>query len=84
MLLQGAIAAEEKVGLALNAPKKKVDEILELLPSLHSPTVNDQSDSNWVSVEVIVDEKVVRDIIPLLHRAGATGIVEFPLNKVIL
>jgi len=84
LLLQSAIAAEEKVGLKMNAPKKKLQEILNLLPSLHSPTVAEQNDAKWVSVEVIVDEKVVRDILPQLNRAGATGIVEYPLNKVIL
>ncbi len=83
MLLQGAIAAEEKVGLKMNVPKKILTSILKLLPSLHSPTVNDQSDDKWVSVEAVLDEKVVRDIVPQLSRAGATGIVEYPLNKVI-
>lgn len=83
MLLKGAIAAEEKVGLKMNVPKKKLNAILKLLPSLHSPTVSEQKDAEWVSIEVIVDEKFVRDIIPLLNRAGAGGIVEYPLNKVI-
>jgi ATP phosphoribosyltransferase len=83
MLLQGAITAEEKVGVKMNVPKKKLDAILKLLPSLQSPTVSEQKDMKWVSVEVMVDEKIVRDIIPVLKRAGATGIVEYPLNKVI-
>ncbi len=83
MLLQGAIDAEEKVGLKLNAPKKNLEEILKKLPALHTPTVSTQSDQDWVAVEVIVDEKTVREIIPALKRAGASGIVEYPLNKVI-
>lgn len=83
LLLQGAIAAEEKVGLKMNIPKKKLATILKLLPSLHSPTVNEQKDSQWVSIEIIVDEMIVRDILPQLNRAGASGIVEYPLNKVI-
>ena len=83
MLLQGAIDAEAKVGLKLNAPKKKLKEILSKLSALHTPTVSPQSDQSWVAVEVIVDEKVVREIIPALKRAGASGIVEYPLNKVI-
>ncbi|QQR81528.1 MAG: ATP phosphoribosyltransferase [Deltaproteobacteria bacterium] len=83
MLLQGAIDAEEKVGLKLNAPKKNLEEILKKLPALHTPTVSTQADQDWVAVEVIVDEKTVREIIPALKRAGASGIVEYPLNKVI-
>lgn len=83
MLLQGAIDAEEKVGLKLNAPKKSLEDILKKLPALHTPTVSTQADQDWVAVEVIVDEKTVREIIPALKRAGASGIVEYPLNKVI-
>ncbi len=83
MLLQGAIQAEEKVGLKLNAPKNNLAAILAKLPALHTPTISDQADKDWVSVEVIVAEKVVREIIPALKRAGASGIVEYPLNKVI-
>ncbi len=83
LLLKAAIAAEGKVGLKMNVPKKKLDEVLASLPSLHSPTVNAQNDDKWVSIEVIIDEKVVRDIVPQLKRAGAAGIVEYPLNKVV-
>lgn len=83
MLLQGAIVAEEKVGLKMNVPKRKLDAILKVLPSLHAPTLGTQSDQKWVSVEVILDEAVVRDLLPQLKRSGATGIVEYPLNKVI-
>ena len=83
LLLQGAIVAEEKVGLKMNLPKSKLKKILSLLPSLHAPTVSEQTDPRWVSIEVIVDERVVRDTLPALKRAGASGIVEYPLNKVI-
>lgn len=83
MLLQGAIVAEEKVGLKLNILKKKLPQALKILPSLNAPTISEQTDAQWVSLEVIVDEKIVRDILPQLKRSGATGIVEYPLNKVI-
>lgn len=84
MMLLGAISAEEKVGLKMNVPQKSMEEILKTLPALHTPTISSLTDTGWQSVEVIVDEKTVRDIIPKLKAAGATGIVEYPLNKVIL
>jgi ATP phosphoribosyltransferase len=83
ILLKGALRAEEKVGLKMNVPRKKLDKISRILPSLHTPTISNLSDEDWVAVEVILDEKVVRDIIPDLKRVGAQGIVEYPLNKVI-
>ena len=83
MLLQGALAAEEKVGLKMNAPKANLKEICGLLPSMHAPTISHQTDPAWVSLEVILDEKQSRDLIPRLKRRGASGIVEYPLNKVI-
>ncbi len=83
MLLQGALAAEEKVGLKMNAPKANLKEICSLLPSMHAPTISHQTDPAWVSLEVILDEKLSRDLIPRLKRRGASGIVEYPLNKVI-
>lgn len=83
LMLEGALIAEAKVGLKMNVPKKKLDEIIQTLPALHTPTISQQADVHWVSIEVIVDEKKVRDIVPDLKRAGATGIVEYPLNKVI-
>jgi ATP phosphoribosyltransferase len=83
MLLQGAILAEEKVGLKMNVPKKNLDEVLAKLPALNSPTISHLSNEEWVSLEVILDERTVRDIIPEIKRAGASGIVEYPLNKVI-
>jgi ATP phosphoribosyltransferase len=83
MLLKGALLAEEKVGLKMNVPRNKLDKVTKTLPSLHTPTISNLSDENWVAIEVIIDEKTVRDIIPNLKRAGAQGIVEYPLNKVI-
>jgi ATP phosphoribosyltransferase len=83
MLLKGALEAEGKVGLKMNVPRDKLKEISALLPSLHTPTISSQTDPSWVALEVITDEQVVRDLIPILRRAGATGIIEYPLNKVI-
>ncbi len=84
ILLKGALLAEEKVGLKMNIPRNKLEKVTQILPSLHTPTVSNLSDDKWVAIEVIIDEKVVRDIIPDLKRAGAQGIVEYPLNKVIM
>lgn len=83
ILLRGALEAEAKVGLKMNAPRNNLDEISRQLPSLHTPTISAQADPDWVAVEVIVDQEVVRDLIPRLKRAGAEGIIEYPLNKVI-
>jgi len=83
MLLMGAIAAEEKVGLKMNVPCDRLDSLLEILPALNQPTVSALSDGNWVAVETIVDEKVVRQIIPVLKKKGAEGIIEYSLNKII-
>lgn len=82
-LLQGAILAEEKVGLKMNVRREDLERVLPLLPSLQTPTVSPLVDENWVALEVIVDERTVRQIIPELKRAGAQGIIEYPLNKVI-
>jgi ATP phosphoribosyltransferase len=83
LLLQGALAAEEKVGLKMNVPKKSLKRAMSLLSSLHSPTISELSDSGWCAIEVVIDEKIVRDIIPKLKAVGAEGIIEYPLNKVI-
>jgi ATP phosphoribosyltransferase len=83
LLLKGALAAEEKVGLKMNVRRKDLDKVLKVLPSLNSPTVADLQDKEWVDVDTIVDEKTVRSIVPKLKDAGAEGIVEYPLNKVI-
>lgn len=83
MLLKGAIAAESKVLLKMNAPKSKLHEVTRILPALHAPTVNQLDTPDWIAVESVVDEAVVREIIPQLKKAGAEGIIELPLNKVI-
>ena len=83
LLLRGALAAEEKVGLKMNVPEKAFKKVLSLLSAMHSPTVSALSDAGWYAIDVVIDEKTVRDIIPRLKSAGASGIVEYPLNKVI-
>ena len=83
MLLQGALMAEKLVGLKMNVPGPAKDKILAELPSLNSPTVAHLLNSDWLSVEIVVSEKVVRDLIPKLKDAGAVGIIEYSLNKVI-
>jgi ATP phosphoribosyltransferase len=83
MLLAGALAAEAKVLLKLNAASDKVDTIIGILPSLHAPTINQLNTDGWHAIETVVDESVVREIIPQLKQAGAEGIIELPLNKVI-
>ncbi len=82
-MLQGALRAEKTVGVKMNIPKKALGKAMELLPSITSPTVADLSDKNWISVEVVLEENLVRDLIPNLKRIGAEGIIEYPLNKVI-
>jgi len=82
-LLQGALAAETRVGLKMNVPKQKLELVASQLPSLHTPTISHQLDPDWVAIEVIIDVRTVRDLIPKLKKAGAEGIVEYPLNKVI-
>jgi ATP phosphoribosyltransferase len=82
-LLQGALVAERLVALKMNAPEWKVEEISKLLPSLNAPTVSHLHNSAWKSIEVVVDEAEVRDLIPRLMSAGAEGIIEYALNKVI-
>jgi ATP phosphoribosyltransferase len=83
MLLKGALAAEEKVGLKMNVPVSSLKRVMSLLSAMHSPTLSPLSDKGWYALEVMIDEKTVRDIIPKLKMAGASGIVEYQLNKVI-
>jgi ATP phosphoribosyltransferase len=83
LLLQGALNAESKVGLKFNLPKAKLPEILATLPALRNPTVSPLSEPAWVALETIIDEAVVRSIIPTLKAHGAEGIIEYPLNKVV-
>ncbi len=83
LLLRGALTAEEKVGLKMNVPEGAFKKVLALLTAMHSPTVSPLSDKGWYAIDVVIDERTVRDIIPKLKKAGASGIVEYPLNKVI-
>jgi ATP phosphoribosyltransferase len=83
LLLKGALRAENMVGLKMNIPKKRLDGIISLLPSITSPTMANLFQSDWVSVEVMVNKEKVRELIPQLIRRGAKGIIEYPLNKVI-
>jgi ATP phosphoribosyltransferase len=82
-LLQGAIAAEVKVGLKMNIEKDKLDGLVKMLPSMKNPTISHLYDPNWMAVEIVVDERTVRDLIPQLKRLGARDIIEYSLNKVI-
>ncbi len=83
MLLQGAIAAADRVGLMMNVPRERLDAVLALLPALATPTLSNLADETWASVTTVIEEHKVRDLVPRLVEAGATGIVEYPLNKVI-
>lgn len=83
MLLTGALRAEEKVGLKMNVKSPDLARILKVLPAMQNPTLASLSEEGWFSLEVIVDDRVVRDLIPVLKNVGASGIVEYPLNKVI-
>ena len=83
LLLKGALEAESKVGLKMNLPKASLDAMLQKLPALRNPTISPLSSPAWIALETIIDESVVREIIPQLKALGAEGIVEYPLNKVV-
>jgi ATP phosphoribosyltransferase len=83
LMLRGAMAAEGKVGLMMNVPRASLQQVLSLLPALQQPTVSSLADEEWVDVNTILDESIVRHIIPRLKAAGARGIVEYPLSKII-
>ena len=83
MLLNGAIAAATRVTLSMNVPRKNLDDVVKLLPALSTPTVSTLADENWVDVTTVVEEKQVRELIPTLYLAGARGIIELPINKII-
>ena len=83
MLLKGAIAAATRVLLSMNLPREKVDAVLLLLPALATPTVSTLADPDWVDLSTVVEEKKVRELIPKLYAAGARGIIELPLNKIV-
>jgi ATP phosphoribosyltransferase len=83
LLLKGALEAEAKVGVKMNIQQKNLEQLLQNLPALRNPTVSSLSLQGWVAVETIIDEHVVRELIPRLKAAGAEGIIEYPLNKVV-
>jgi ATP phosphoribosyltransferase len=83
LLLEGAYAARDKVGLKMNLPEAKLPELLQSLPSLRTPTVAHLAQPGWIAVETVIDEKVVREILPQLKALGAEGIIEYPLNKLV-
>ena len=83
LLLKGALDAEAKVGLKMNVAEKNLAKLLQTLPALRNPTISNLSLAGWVAVETIIDEHVVRELIPRLKAAGAEGIIEYPLNKVV-
>src|SRR6266480_5168756 len=83
LLLRGALEAEAKVGLKMNIARKNLADLLETLPALRNPTISSLSQEGWVAVETIIDEHIVRELIPALKGAGAEGIIEYPLNKVV-
>ena len=84
LLLQAAIAAQGRVGIMLNVKQRDQQKVLELLPALQRPTISPLSDTEWVAMNTIIEERTVRDLIPKLKAAGAQGIVEYPLNKIVL
>jgi len=83
MLLQGALLGAQKVGLKMNVARSNLEEVLGLIPALRQPTISALTNEEWVAVETVLDEREARDLIPELRKAGAEGIVEYPLNKVI-
>lgn len=84
LMLRGAIDAQGRVGLMLNVRKPDLQSVLAVLPALNSPTVSELSDREWVAVNTILEESIVRDVLPRLKQARATGIVEYPLNKIVM
>jgi ATP phosphoribosyltransferase len=84
LLLRAAIEAQGRVGLMLNVRRADLDRVLGLLPALQRPTISPLSDADWVAVNTIIEERTVRDLIPKLKTSGAQGIVEYPLNKIVL
>ncbi|MCK9588948.1 MAG: ATP phosphoribosyltransferase [Terrimicrobiaceae bacterium] len=83
LLLRGALAARDLVGLKMNLPEKSLKNLLEALPALRNPTVSPLAQPGWVAIETVIEEKVVREIVPKLKTLGAEGIIEYPLNKVV-
>jgi ATP phosphoribosyltransferase len=84
LLLRAAIEAQGRVGLMLNVRRADLDKVLALLPALQRPTISSLSDDQWVAVNTIIEERMVRDLIPRMKAAGGQGIVEYPLNKIVV
>jgi ATP phosphoribosyltransferase len=84
LMLNAALQADTKVGLKLNLERSKLDELIQNLPALRNPTIASLADENWIAVETVIEKKVSRELIPALKRLGAEGIVEYPLNKIVL
>jgi ATP phosphoribosyltransferase len=84
LMLNAALQADTKVGLKLNLERSKLDELIQDLPALRNPTIASLADENWIAVETVIEKKVSRELIPALKRLGAEGIVEYPLNKIVL
>jgi ATP phosphoribosyltransferase len=83
MMLKGAISAATRVLLAMNVQRKDVEAVLKILPALATPTVSTLADPDWVDLSTVVEEKMVRELIPRLYAAGARGIIELPINKIV-
>ncbi len=83
LLLQGAIRAADRVGLMLNVPRERLQKVIEILPALATPTISQLADERWIAVNTVIEERLVRELLPQLAEAGAQGIVEYPLNKII-
>jgi ATP phosphoribosyltransferase len=83
LLLKGAICAVDRVGLMMNVPEKHLQAVLDVLPALGTPTISHLSDPSWVAINTVIEERIVTDLFPKLAEAGARGIVEYPLNKII-
>ncbi len=83
LLLRGAIAAIDRVGLMMNVPGDRLEHVLERLPALHKPTISNLADDGWVAINTVIEERLVRELVPQLVEAGAAGIVEYPLSKII-
>ncbi len=83
LLLKGAINAADRVGLMMNVPRDRLQKVIELLPALATPTISALADERWVAVNTIVEERLVRELLPRLSESGAQGIVEYPLNKIV-
>ena len=83
LLLGGAIAAADRVGLMMNVPRKRLEKVLSLLPALGTPTISRLADESWVAINTVIAESLVTELLPRLREAGARGIVEYPLNKIV-